>query len=86
MVKWKRKMHVYSPKFRQIPVMSGAIFSILYLNGYDCFGEWSAVVPVFSVHEIARQRRVEGVGQQDKLELNLQDGWLAVDVLCFVKY
>lgn len=62
-----------APEFFQGPVMRGAVLLILHLHGDDGSGERSPL-PLFGHtggQQVRRQRRVEGVGQQDELELHL---------------
>lgn len=62
------------PELVESPVVSGAVFQILYFHRDDGTREGSLLF-VFVVEirqQIRWQRRVEGVGEQGELELNLK--------------
>lgn len=61
-------------EFLQGPVVRGAVLQILNLHGHHGAGEWPRVALLLRLRrqQLGRQRRVQGVGEQHKLELNLQ--------------
>ena len=61
------------PQFLQGPVVCCSVLQVLYLHGNDGLGEWSTLVSLISGEEVGRKRRIQGVSQQHKLELNLRE-------------
>lgn len=61
-------------EFLQGPVVRGAVLQILNLHGHHGAGEWPRVALHLRLRrqQLGRQRRVQGVGEQHKLELNLK--------------
>lgn len=61
-------------EFLQGPVVRGAVLQILNLHGHHGAGERPRVALHLRLRrqQLGRQRRVQGVGEQHKLELNLK--------------
>lgn len=68
-------------EFLQGPVVRGAVLQVLHLHGHHGAWEWPQVALLLRLRrqQLRRQRRVQGVGEQHKLELNLKSSGIVND-------
>ena len=81
--KWNKWREFNKPQFIETPVVSCAVLQVLHFNTDNGFRKWSCYLISFKTllevpwsddstgQHIRGEWGVEGVGQQDKLELNL---------------
>ena len=68
-----KSLLVDRPEFLQTPEMGGIVLEVLHLNSNHGPWRWTLVVVVRvpNREQVGREGRVEGLGQEDKLEGHL---------------